>query len=55
MGNCKIFGRPSFEGGQQYTLISTIKMYRYIKIRHNILINTLSLELYGDDKIQLYA
>ena len=35
MDKCKIYGRPNFEGGQQYTQIS---MYEYIKIGHNILI-----------------
>ena len=38
IGNCNIFGRPNFEGGPQYTRISTINMYKFIKIRHVILI-----------------
>ena len=37
IGNCKIFGHPKFEGGPQYTHISTINMYKFIK-RHDILI-----------------
>ena len=36
--NCKILGRPSFEGGPQYTHISTINMYTFIKLRHGILL-----------------
>ena len=36
--DCKIFGRPNFIGGTQYTQISTINRYRFIKIRHDILI-----------------
>ena len=36
IGNCKIFGRPNFEGGSQYTQISIINMYKFIKIRHDI-------------------
>ena len=35
--SCKIFGRPNFYGGSQYTHISTIDMYTYIKIRHHII------------------
>ena len=35
-GNCKILGRPNFQGGPQYTQISTINMYKFIKIRHDI-------------------
>ena len=34
---CKIFGRLNFQGGPQYTQISIINMYEFIKIRHNIL------------------
>ena len=38
IGNCKIFGRPNFQGGPQYTQISSINMYEFIKIRHDILV-----------------
>ena len=38
IGNCKIFGGPNFQGGQQCTQNSTINMYKFIKIRHDILI-----------------
>ena len=38
IGNCKSFGLPKFEGGPQYTHISNINMYKFIKIRHDILI-----------------
>ena len=38
IGNCKIFGRPNFLGGPQYTHISNINMHRFIKLRHGILI-----------------
>ena len=34
---CKICGRPNFAGGSQYTHISTINMYKFIKIRHDII------------------
>ena len=37
IGSCKIFGCPNFEGGSQYTHISTINMYKFIKIRHDII------------------
>ena len=37
IGSCKIFGRPNFKGGSQYTHISTINMYKFIKIRHDII------------------
>ena len=37
IGSCKIFGRPDFLGGSQYTHISTINMYKFIKIRHDII------------------
>ena len=37
IGSCKILGRPNFEGGSQYTHISTINMYKFIKIRHDII------------------
>ena len=37
IGKCKIFGRPNFYGGSKYTHISTINMYRFIKIRHDII------------------
>ena len=37
IGSCKIFGRPNFKGGSQHTHISTINMYRFIKIRHDII------------------
>ena len=37
-GHCKIFGRPNCLGGPQYTQISTINMYIFIKMRHDILI-----------------
>ena len=52
IGSCKIFGRPNFQGGSQYTHISTINMYKFIKIRHDI-IKQCHFELYGDKKIQL--
>ena len=29
IGNCKISGRPNFEGGPRYTQITNINMYRY--------------------------
>ena len=29
--------RPNFYGGSQYTHISTINMYKFIKIRHDII------------------
>ena len=35
IGSCKIFGRPNFLGGSQYTPISTINMDKFIKIRHD--------------------
>ena len=35
IGSCKIFGRPNFLGGSQYTRISIINMYKFIKIRHD--------------------
>ena len=35
--SCKIFGRPNFEGGSQYAHISTINMYKFIKIGHDII------------------
>ena len=38
IGNCKILGRPNFQGEPQYTQISTINMYEFIQIRHDILI-----------------
>ena len=38
IGNCKNFGRQKFKGGPQYTHISTINMYEFIFIRHDILI-----------------
>ena len=34
----KFWGVQIFRGGPQYTQISTIKMYKYNKIRHDILI-----------------
>ena len=37
IGSCKIFGHPNFEGGSQFTNISTINMYKFIKIRHDII------------------
>ena len=37
IGSCKISGRSDFEGGSQYTQISTINMYKFIKIRHDIM------------------
>ena len=37
IGSCKNFGRPNFQGGSQYTHISTINMYKFIKIRHDII------------------
>ena len=33
----KFLGRPYFEGGSQCTHISTINMYKFIKIRHDIM------------------
>ena len=38
IGNCEIFGRPNLLGEPQYTQILTINMYKFIKIRHDILI-----------------
>ena len=38
IGNCKIFGHPKLLGEPQYTHISTINMYTFNKIRHDILI-----------------
>ena len=35
--SCKIFGRPNFYGGSQYTHILTINIYNFIKIRHDII------------------
>ena len=37
IGSGKIFGRPNFEGGSQYTHISNINMYKFIKIRQDII------------------
>ena len=37
IGSWKIFGRPNFQGGSQYTHISAINMYKFIKIRHDII------------------
>ena len=37
IGSCKIFGRPNFYGGSQYTHISIINVYKFIKIRHDII------------------
>ena len=37
IGGCKIFGHPNFKGGSQYTHISTINMYKFIKIRQDII------------------
>ena len=37
IGSCKIFGRPNFKGGSQYTHISTINMDKSIKIGHDII------------------
>ena len=37
IGSCKIFGCPNFKGGSQYTHISTINMYKFIKTRHDII------------------
>ena len=34
----KLLGVQIFKGGTQYTQISTINMYKFIKIRHDILI-----------------
>ena len=34
----KILGVQNFQGGPQYTQISTINMYKFIRIRHDILI-----------------
>ena len=33
----KFWGRPNFYGGSQYTHISTINMYKFINIRHDII------------------
>ena len=33
----KFLGRPNIQGGSQYTPISTINMYKFIKIRHDII------------------
>ena len=32
-----ILGRPNFSGGSQYTHVSTFNMYKFIKIRHDII------------------
>ena len=37
IGSCKILRRPNFQGGSQYTHISTINMYEFIKIKHDII------------------
>ena len=37
ISSCNIFGRPNFEGGSQYTHFSTINMYTFIKLRHDII------------------
>ena len=37
IGNCKIFGRPNFQGESQRTPITTINMNKFIKIRHDII------------------
>ena len=37
IGSCEIFGRPKFQGGSQYTHILIINMYKFIKIRHDII------------------
>ena len=33
---CKIFGCPIFQGGPQYTQITTIVMYLLVEIRHYV-------------------
>ena len=38
IGNSKLFGRPNFKGGTQYTKNSTINKYKLIRIRHDFLI-----------------
>ena len=38
ISNCKIFGHPKVKGGPPYSHISTINMFKFIKIRHDILI-----------------
>ena len=47
IGNCKIFLR-----GPQYTQISTINMYEFIKIRHDILLqyhgNYIGMNFFND-------
>ena len=52
--NCKASGHPIFQGRPQYT-DSRHKHDLLIEIIHNILIHTISLELYWGEKIQLYA
>ena len=37
IGSCRIFGRPNFLGGSQYTHISIINIDKFIKIRHDII------------------
>ena len=37
IGNFEILGRPNFQGGPQNTQISTINMYKFAKVRHDIL------------------
>ena len=38
IGNFNISGCPNVQGGPQYTKISTINKYTFIKTRHDILI-----------------
>ena len=37
IGSCKIFGHPNVERGSQFTHISTINMYKFINIMHDII------------------
>ena len=38
IGSCKIFGASKFlRGGSQYTHVSTINMYKFIKIGYDII------------------
>ena len=38
IGNCKLFGAHNFKGDHNILIISTINMHKFIKIRHDILI-----------------
>ena len=46
IGSCKFFGRPNFQGGSQYTPISTINIYKFTRIRHDII-----KQCHGNNKV----